>query len=818
MVWYALLGLLQRSRALNPLLDHSKRDYYLYEHQEGATLNDFLANNTDLIYETPSKMDNYHIISTAKGSKVDPHDNLHSLKLKKLHHRAPIPKQDSSLEAVSAVIEKYNINDPLFPAQWHIVNTNSPGDDVNVVPVWDMGITGKGVVTAIIDDGLDYTLSDLKNNYSPEGSWDFNDNRPEPHPELTSDYHGTRCAGEIAAGKSDGVCGVGVAFDSKVAGIRILSAQITAEDEALAMIYGLDVNDIYSCSWGPADNGKAMEAPDKVVRDAMVKGIQDGRKGKGALYVFASGNGAARGDNCNYDGYTNSIYSITVAAIDHKGLHPPYSESCTAVMVSTYSSGSGEHIHTTDLNEKCSDTHGGTSAAAPLAAGIYALVLEANPELTWRDVQALTVHSAVEIDSTDPSWQNTEIPGRRYSPKYGWGKIDAEKMVNAAKDWTLIKPQGWMYMPYKIVATKLKEVGEITDSFIVDEKMTSKANLESIEQITVTINLEAKIRGDVEVDLVSPNGHISPLAMVRNNDKSSSGFRNWTFSTVAHWGESGVGEWKIKIRNHDKDNSLSFGGWQMKMFGQVIDSSKAKRFDVNEDYSKIHQEEENESDSDSDDEGEDIITTTVAVVTEEPAPATTTEEAIATTTTADIVPLTPVGEATATTAEEEQPVNTDVTTKMTTVTDIPVPTSDSGKSNEPQTSSSSSEHYLIYLVLILIFGFGSLMYLITHGRRTQGRARRREEFEFDIIHPSDDEFDFDDDFDQDLGELDLGSGERDGLVPKRGGNDMNLDKNLPPAPPSYDHDLSAPSTTADSDNNNHDVNDQAKDVPNEESK
>ena len=60
--------------------------------------------------------------------------------------------------------------------------------------------------------------------------------------------------------------------------------------------------------------------------------------------MFASGNGAANGDQCNFDGYTNSIYSVTVAAVDHQGRHPYYSEACAANMIVAYSSGGNKHI------------------------------------------------------------------------------------------------------------------------------------------------------------------------------------------------------------------------------------------------------------------------------------------------------------------------------------------------------------------------------------------------------------------------------------------------------------------------------------------
>lgn len=127
-------------------------------------------------------------------------------------------------------------------------------------------------------------------------------------------------------------------------GVRILSAEITDSDEAAALNYKYQENQIFSCSWGPPDNGETMEAPTGILAEAFVNGIKNGRDGKGSIYVFATGNGAISGDNCNFDGYTNSIYTITVGALDHTNSHPPYSESCSAQMVVAYSSGGGEFI------------------------------------------------------------------------------------------------------------------------------------------------------------------------------------------------------------------------------------------------------------------------------------------------------------------------------------------------------------------------------------------------------------------------------------------------------------------------------------------
>lgn len=264
---------------------------------------------------------------------------------------APLPldaRQDATpdpalLSVQQSLMQTLGISDPIFTEQWHLLNIIQPGHDVNITGVWLQGVTGKNATVAIVDDGLDMHSDDLKDNFYAAGSYDFNDKTDLPEPRLSDDRHGTRCGGEVSAVKNN-VCGVGAAYDSNIAGLRILSKMITDADEALAMNYDFVHNDIYSCSWGPPDDGRSMEAPGILIRRAMLNAVQYGRNGLGNIYVFASGNGAASEDNCNFDGYTNSIYSITVGAIDRKGGHPYYSEACSANLVVTYSSGGGDSI------------------------------------------------------------------------------------------------------------------------------------------------------------------------------------------------------------------------------------------------------------------------------------------------------------------------------------------------------------------------------------------------------------------------------------------------------------------------------------------
>ncbi|KAH7107624.1 peptidase S8/S53 domain-containing protein [Auriculariales sp. MPI-PUGE-AT-0066] len=522
----------------------------------------------------------------------DSHLQPHSIAHPPLAARAPPPipppaTDDSKIPKLAAVVEKFHIKDPIFGDQWHLVNDDMPRNMMNVTPAWAAGVTGKGVIVAMVDDGVDFTSDDLAANYDAAGSYDFNDHDPFPQPVLFDDHHGTRCAGEIAAGKND-VCGVGIAYESKIAGLRILSAPVTDVDEAAALNYGFQNTSIYSCSWGPPDDGRSMEGPSYLNRKAMLNGVQNGRGGKGSIFVFASGNGASSGDQCNFDGYTNSIFSVTVAAVDYKGLHPYYSEACAANMVVTYSSGGGRSIHTTDVGKNtCSTSHGGTSAAAPLASAVFALALQIRPDLTWRDVQHLCVRAAVRINPEDPDWETTAA-GRPYSYKYGYGVLDAGLYVEAARNWKVVKPQAYLELPTvelangdmtadgKMTGGEPIVAGGVRNSVEVTSDKLKAANFETLEHVTVKVWISHPRRGDVQVEVTSPGGVKSILAGTRKYDEDKNGFVGWQFSTVKHWDENPVGNWTIRVSDQEQpDRKGFFLGWEMTLWGSAIDPAKA---------------------------------------------------------------------------------------------------------------------------------------------------------------------------------------------------------------------------------------------------
>ncbi|CDQ88094.1 unnamed protein product [Oncorhynchus mykiss] len=81
-------------------------------------------------------------------------------------------------------------DDPMWNQQWYLQDTRTssslPKLDLHVIPVWRKGITGKGVVITVLDDGLEWNHTDIYPNYDAAASYDFNDNDPDPFPRYDS--------------------------------------------------------------------------------------------------------------------------------------------------------------------------------------------------------------------------------------------------------------------------------------------------------------------------------------------------------------------------------------------------------------------------------------------------------------------------------------------------------------------------------------------------------------------------------------------------------------------------------------------------------
>ncbi|KAK1020525.1 pheromone processing endoprotease, partial [Friedmanniomyces endolithicus] len=104
--------------------------------------------------------------------------------------------------------------------------------------------------------------------------------------------------------------------------------------------------------------------------------------------------------------------------------------------------------------------------------------------------------------------------------------------------------------------------------------MLRKANLERLEHVTVTMNIQHTRRGDLSVELRSPSGMVSHIATHRRNDDASAGYVDWTFMSVAHWGESGVGSWTVVVKDTNvNEHNGTFTDWKLKLWGESIDAA-----------------------------------------------------------------------------------------------------------------------------------------------------------------------------------------------------------------------------------------------------
>uniref|UniRef100_A0A6A7FR57 Neuroendocrine convertase 1-like n=1 Tax=Hirondellea gigas TaxID=1518452 RepID=A0A6A7FR57_9CRUS len=450
-------------------------------------------------------------------------------------------------------------NDELVDHQWYIFDTrvksSLPKLDLGVLGAWQLGYTGQGVKVTILDDGIDYTHDDLKDNYDPSLSFDVNDDDDDPLPRQSDQVvnsHGTKCAGEVAMVANNGKCGVGVAFLASIGGVRMLDGDVSDRVEAEALSHAIEKADIASSSWGPMDDGKTVEGPGRLTQEALKRGTQEGRGGKGTLFVWASGNGGLTNDNCNCDGYASSIYTISINSASQSNKFPWYGERCASTMASAYSSGAytDQKIISTDVGNKCTSSFSGTSAAAPLTAGVVALALEANGNLTWRDMQHLIILScnALTLKEND-GWQQNAL-GLYFNMRFGFGLLDAESMVVNAKSWESVGEK----VTCTVNATSNKNTNwsfgsQGSTSLLFEVTGCSEGGKKGVflEHVEAVMSIEHTYRGALEINITSPRGTTTTYLTTREQDKSSEGFHMWPFVSLHTWGEDPRGAWTITI-------------------------------------------------------------------------------------------------------------------------------------------------------------------------------------------------------------------------------------------------------------------------------
>lgn len=479
--------------------------------------------------------------------------------------------------------------DPLFAqgSQWYLNNTGQtggmPGVDLNVLPVW-RDYTGEGVRVAIIDDGVDYRHPDLDDNYDTTVDVDSRSRRGDGAPVYTSsdpfssDNHGTSVAGIIAA-EANAQGSVGVAFDATISSIRLDFQQYSLTDSAFALRQ-MATFDVANNSWGYvfpfADNFLTPEFAS--ARDALENAASTGRDGLGTVVVFSGGNSRLRGDNANYHNLTNSRYTIAVGALNDDGAYARYSSPGANLLVSAFGGDTtSDGILTTDRQGSAGydrtgnyfSSFSGTSAAAPMVSGVVALMLEANPNLGYRDVQEILAYSARQVDMRNTSWQinganNSNGGGLHTSPDYGFGLVDAQAAVRLAETWTAQQT----FSTEKQVKGVQETDTEIRDNQTSTSQITLNQDLD-IDQVEVKVNIDHGYIGDLDLVLVSPSGTESVL-MSSSRAINRSDLR-FTFSSTQFWGENAAGTWTLRVRDRLSGDEGVLKNWSLHAYGDAPD-------------------------------------------------------------------------------------------------------------------------------------------------------------------------------------------------------------------------------------------------------
>ncbi|MBD3609216.1 MAG: S8 family serine peptidase, partial [Gammaproteobacteria bacterium] len=492
----------------------------------------------------------------------------------------------------------------------------TPGEDINVETVWS-GNTGNGVRIAIVDDGLDIKHEDLACNVVEGASYDYlyGDTDPTDLPEDDSPYlngHGTAVAGVAAAVGDNGIGVRGVAPSAELVGYSLLD-NATYANISDAMTRGS--NDIASNSWGPADNGRFHIAP-TLWESAIESGLANGRGGKGTIYTWAAGNGDApagtgTADNSNYDAMANFYGTFAIGALNDKGQKASYSEEGANLLVVTpsgefcdtnattttdrmhsegYNAGSSYNSGAYDnANANYTDCFNGTSSATPVASGTIALMLAANPNLSWRDVRLILAKSARQNDVGDADWV-TNGGGLKVNHKYGYGVIDAQTAVNMAKSWISVGGKASQLIREYTSSPSVP----ITDGFgtstapsygttVIDTISITSSDIANIEFVEITVDIShAAGTSDLDVQIESPSFIISRLANVHGCDDyaldkckdswnvPTNGYADgWRFGSERYIDEAADGTWTIRVKDGWSGDTGILNSWTLKIYGRL---------------------------------------------------------------------------------------------------------------------------------------------------------------------------------------------------------------------------------------------------------
>lgn len=463
------------------------------------------------------------------------------------------------------------------------------GEDLNVESAWscaDGSCRGEGVTIAVVDDGLEIAHGDLSANVSTTlkhrvYSTTAAPSDGDPTPSAAEHYHGTGVGGIIAARDDNGIGGRGVAPRASLVGYGFLQA-VNSSNEVDAMTYQAESIAISNNSWGPPDGTGQLADSSSLWRDAINHGLTNGRGGLGTIYLWAAGNGHLDGDSSNYDGYANYGGVIAVAAVNAQGVRSSYSEmganlwisgtggeSCrTLGITSTDRSGTSGANTGSSSNDIADADHtacmNGTSSATPSVAGVVALMLQANPALTWRDVRMILAVTARQNDAANVLW-TANTAGHKFNYNYGFGVADANAAVTTARNWTNLS----LLIEHQNATQTVNAAIPDNDGTDVRHSLTvSSSGISKIEWVDITFSAsDHTYSGDLKVTLIAPSGTQSVLSVPHSCSGTCTPHSSWRFGSARHLNEPADGTWQLVVQDLAAEDIGTFESWQLSIYG-----------------------------------------------------------------------------------------------------------------------------------------------------------------------------------------------------------------------------------------------------------
>ena len=518
-------------------------------------------------------------------------------------------------EAPTVSLNNPQINDSLYSCQWHLRNQEPGGEDINVEPVWAEGINGEGINVAVVDDTMDYSHEDLVGNINSSLNHDYAGMGGAYRP---FDHHGTAVAGVIAA-RDNGIGVRGVASKATVYGYNWLAGdwqQFKDINRADAMSRNRVVTAVSNNSWGPPD-GPWLGYANQLWKLAVDSGIREGYDGKGVFYVFAGGNGGRghrenpdgtlvgghvdnikdRGDDSNLDELANYYAVTAVCAVNDQDTRSSYSEKGANLWVCAPSGDSDQGhrgIVTTENSDRYRDDFSGTSAATPIVSGVAALLRQANPDLTWRDLKLILAASARKNDAANPGWaegarkygSGSAADRYHFNHEYGFGVVDARAAVALARGWTNVPTLESVSAASEAAVTIPPPSGSAPQT--VTTTLALNTGIRFTEFVEINTDFDHMSFRDMEIELVSPSGAVSKLAVPFNTRyyhtdelflhptlgeiprrfyvQLDGEFR---FGSARHLGEDPNGQWTLRLTDHFPALGGTLRSWSIKVYGHV---------------------------------------------------------------------------------------------------------------------------------------------------------------------------------------------------------------------------------------------------------